>query len=58
MVAGDDRRPMETNTMLMSNGIAIRFTSRTFIVLDRFGVHVSLCGREVAYTRGFGWVRG
>ena len=42
--------------MLTTPGIAIRFTSRTFFVLDSVGLHVSFRGHEVAWTREFGWV--
>jgi hypothetical protein len=38
-------------------GISVRFTRRTFFILDK-GLFVSLCGRELAWTRACGWVRG
>jgi hypothetical protein len=49
--------PLET-TMLQSSGIAIRITSRTFLVIDLAGFHASFRGHEVAWTRVYGWVRG
>jgi hypothetical protein len=36
----------------------LRLTRRTFLVLDLCGLHASWRGREVAWTREFGWVRG
>jgi hypothetical protein len=49
--------PLET-TMLQSSGIAIRITSRTFLVIDLVGLHASFRCHEVAWTREYGWVRG
>ena len=45
-------------TMLQSSGIAIRITSRTFLVIDLVGLHASFRGHEIAWTREYGWVRG
>jgi hypothetical protein len=39
-------------------GISVRFTRRTFFILDDLGLFVSLRGRELAWTRACGWVRG
>ena len=36
----------------------IRFTRHTFFVLDGLGLHVSIAGREFAWTRGFGFTFG
>jgi hypothetical protein len=50
--------PLET-TMLQSSGIAIRITSRTFLVIDLVGLHASFRGHEIRLDAGeYGWVRG
>jgi len=46
------------NHMLQSSGIAIRITSRTFLVIDLVGLHASFRGHLVAWRREDGWVRG
>jgi hypothetical protein len=38
--------------------ISIRLSARTFLTIDGHGLHASFRGREVAWTRTFGWVRG
>lgn len=38
--------------------LEIRLTRRTFLVLDGLGLHVSIAGHELAWTRGFGLVVG
>jgi hypothetical protein len=46
--------PSETYiTMLMSSGLAIRLSARTFLVIDLVGLHVSFRGHEMAWTREY-----
>jgi hypothetical protein len=49
---------LRTLGMEKTISISICITRRTFLIIDRLGIHVSLMGREAAWTRRFGWVIG
>jgi hypothetical protein len=38
--------------------LSLHLTCRTFLVIDGLGLHLSLFGKELAWTRGFGLVVG